>query len=100
MVAIGLDLILLLCLLGPFMCFHLNMAVKNDTTIEGRSPNFDVGTMRNLRSVFGRDMWTWPLPFYLRGPDGDGLHWPRASDGKLPSLTTSSGSATVPSNVP
>jgi hypothetical protein len=75
--AIGIDALLLLCLVGPFMVFHLNMAAHNETTIEsGTNPHYDVGALRNLRSVFGREMWTWPLPLYLHGPDGDGIHWP------------------------
>lgn len=87
--ALGIDLVLLICLLGPFMCFHLNMAMRNDTTIEGRSPAFDVGAARNLRSVFGREKWTWAIPLYLKGPDGDGVHWPKASE-KMPSVATAS----------
>ena len=63
------------------MLFHLGMAMRNETTIEGRSnPCYDIGRLRNLRSVFGRKTWTWPLPLYLHGPDGDGLVWPRLHD--------------------
>ena len=32
--ALGLDGVLLLCVLGPFTSFHLSMAMKNETTIE------------------------------------------------------------------
>lgn len=63
------------------MLFHLGMAMRNETTIEGRTnPCYDIGRLRNLRSVFGRKTWTWPLPLYLNGPDGDGLVWPRLHD--------------------
>ena len=75
--AMGIDCLLVFCLLGPFMVFHLGMAAKNETTIEGSSnPHYNVGVMSNLRSVFGHKIWTWPIPLYLHGPDGDGLHWP------------------------
>lgn len=79
--AIAIDGSLLICVLGPFMVFHLRMAARNETTIEGSThPDFDVGTMQNLRSVFGRKVWAWPIPLYLQGPDGDGVHWPRKGD--------------------
>ena len=83
--AMAVDAGLLICMLGPFMFFHLRMAARNETTIESYSSNaqFDVGMMQNLRSVFGRHIWTWPLPLYLQGPDGDGLHWPSHNVGRL-----------------
>ena len=94
--AIGIDAVLLLFVLGPFMCFHLLMAARNETTIEGGSNKcFDVGVMANLRSVFGRDVWTWPLPLYLSGPDGDGLHWPRAGDVPATGLRTAAPTRTA-----
>ena len=77
--ALGVDALMLFGILGPFMLFHLQMAARNESTIEGHTnPHYDVGRMDNLRSVFGREMWTWPIPLYLRGPQGDGLHWPRS----------------------
>jgi len=75
--------VMLLCVLAPFMHFHLAMAARNETTIEGYSnPRYDMGWLLNLRSIFGREKWTWPIPLYLQGPDGDGLHWPTATDGR------------------
>ena len=77
---IGLDGVLL-CVIGPFMHFHFRMAMKNETTIEGSTtPRYNVGTLANLRSVFGAKTWTWLVPLYLRGPQGDGLHWPTNTD--------------------
>jgi len=74
--AIVIDVVLL-CMLIPFMQFHLRMAARNETTIEGyTNSKYDVGARGNLQSVFGRELWTWPLPLYFHGPDGDGLHWP------------------------
>ena len=79
-----------LCLIGPFAGYHLKMAARNETTIEGASNvQYDVGTMQNLRSVFGRSLWTWPIPLYFRGPDGDGIRWPR-SDAQVATTTSSS----------
>ena len=95
--ALALDGVLLGCMLGPFMIFHLKMAAKNETTIEGSTnPHFDVGPLQNLRSVFGRQMWTWPIPLYLNGPDGDGLHWPR-TDG--PRAVGGGTNVVLPSNL-
>ena len=74
--AMAIDAFLLLALL-PFAHFHLRMASRNETTIEGYSnPKYDVGQVPNLRSVFGRSIWTWAVPLYCKGPDGDGIHWP------------------------
>lgn len=78
--AIVIDAVLLITLI-PFAHFHLRMASLNETTIEGSShPKYNVGTMQNLRSVFGHAVWAWPIPLYLYGPDGDGLHWPSTDD--------------------
>mmetsp|Transcript_11928 Transcript_11928/g.30575 ORF Transcript_11928/g.30575 Transcript_11928/m.30575 type:complete len:360 (-) Transcript_11928:226-1305(-) len=77
---------ILLCVLVPFMHFHIYMARRNETTIEGYSnPKYDVGPVPNLRSVFGREAWTWPIPLYLHGPDGNGLHWPTQGDARTSS---------------
>ena len=94
--AIAIDAVLVLCVLGPFTTFHLRMAAHNETTIEGSSnSHYDVGQHQNLRSVFGRNMWTWPLPLYLSGPDGDGLHWPSHSRTSRSSQYARQMSATV-----
>jgi hypothetical protein len=83
--------VVLLCVLAPFAAFHLNMARKNETTIEGgTNAKYDVGVMQNLRSVFGKEVWTWPIPLYLNGPDGDGLHWPSRDQ----PIASSSGTST------
>ena len=57
------------------------MAARNETTIEGSSnAHYNVGMMHNLRSVFGRRVWTWWLPLYFSGPDGNGIYWPSTKD--------------------
>ena len=71
-VALG---IVLVC----FTSFHLNMACKNETTIEScgtADPRYDVGVGANLEQVFGCNRWLWLLPVYGAGPVGDGLAWP------------------------
>ena len=76
--AVGLDA-LLLALLLPFLGYHGVMASRNQTTIESGSEaiaRFDVGLISNLRQVLGARWWTWPIPAYLYGPDGDGVRWP------------------------
>jgi len=77
--AMGSDGVILLFLL-PFAGVHLKMALRNETTIEGSThPEYDVGWRHNMRQIFGRRRWTWLLPCYCGGPDGDGLHWPTAA---------------------
>ena len=70
---------MLLC----FFTFHLRMVLKNETTIEGPSPQFDVGARRNCAQVFGANRWLWLLPVWGDGPDGDGVHWPMHPDPEL-----------------
>ena len=48
----------------------------NETTIEGHSPEFQVGLRRNWMQVMGKDPLLWFLPVWGGGPDGDGIHWP------------------------
>jgi len=147
--AMVLDVVLLL-VLGPFLAFHLKMAAKNQTTIDGdRYPQYELEVERNLQSVLGRrarrgrarrprasllaristlrhvlsppphprlllllschlsvtsrlspaalpaplfslalslsprrKRWTWLLPCYCAGPDGDGVHWPTSEGGR------------------
>lgn len=76
----------LVLMLSCFLPFHARMAMLNETTIEGPSPDFDVGRRRNWQQVFGRDRRLWLLPVWGSGPDGDGLHWPSP----LVNLTVSS----------
>ncbi len=52
--AMGVDALLIL-MLGPFFGYHLKMASRNETTIEGdRYPQYDVGTAANLAQVRAR----------------------------------------------
>ena len=76
----------LLVMLSCFCPFHIHMAMRNETTIEGPSPAFDVGTRKNLRSVFGSNPYLWLLPVYGGGPEGDGIHWPSYHVRSQPSL--------------
>ena len=98
------DLALVL-MLSCFATFHLRMVLKNEaslaplvqfvtipfspfitatippqfhaqTTIEGPSPIYNLGTSRNCWQVCGRKPLYWFLPVWGDGPDGDGVHWP------------------------
>lgn len=73
--ALMVDATLVLMLLC-FFSFHAHMVLRNETTIEGPSPRFDVGWRRNAESVLGRDARLWLLPVWGGGPAGDGVHWP------------------------
>jgi len=85
---IGLDIVLLFVLL-PFVWFHYRMACKNHTSVDGdRFPQYDLGLHGNLASVLGRERWTWLIPMYLRGPDGDGVHWPTRDGGRVGTATS------------
>eukprot|EP00964_Phaeocystis_antarctica_P032697 scaffold18529_cov62-Phaeocystis_antarctica.AAC.1 len=65
------------------------MAFKNHTTVDGdRYPQYDLGAHSNLASVLGRERWTWLIPFYCRGPDGDGVHWPTKDGGRVGTATS------------
>lgn len=77
---------------GCFTIYHLFCVLSNSTTIEGfekekvaslrrrgriaddaRYP-FHLGIVRNLRAVFGDDIWLWCWP--LQQSPGNGLHFP------------------------
>ncbi len=73
--ALLLDCALLLMLVF-FGAFHVRMVLLNETTIEGHSPEYDVGYRRNWEQVMGSDPYYWFLPLWGRGPAGDGVHWP------------------------
>jgi len=66
----------LIVMLSCFMPFHVRMVMLNETTIEGPSPEFHAGVLRNWRQVMGKERWAWFLPIWAGGPDGDGVHWP------------------------
>ena len=66
----------LIVMLSCFMPFHVRMVLLNETTIEGPSPEFHAGLLRNWKQVMGKDRRFWMLPWWGDGPDGDGIHWP------------------------
>jgi len=74
--------VLLLLLLGPFMCLHWKMAMRNQTTIDGdKLPQYDIGLSANLEQILGRRRLHWFCPCYCDGPVGDGVHWPTKTGG-------------------
>merc|ERR1711871_171372 len=78
---------LLLCLLcfglTGFLCFHTFLVCCNYTTIEYLEKRtcwpkkdwvnqYDLGTFKNLQSIFGNNILEWPFPVRLT-VKGDGL---------------------------
>ncbi|PFH31308.1 DHHC zinc finger domain-containing protein [Besnoitia besnoiti] len=67
----------------PFSRFHLNLVLKNSTTIENmdvanRDRNrYDLGVSRNIEQVFGANPCCWmvPVQFAANRPVGDGVRW-------------------------
>ena len=54
------------------MLFHLGMAMRNET-MKAHQPVLRHWSIAQSALRLGRKTWTWPLPLYLNGPDGDGL---------------------------
>lgn len=73
-VAIVFDVIFAIAL-AFFSIAHWWMASKNQTSVEGygSSHSFDLGWKRNFEIIFGKKKYSWFLPFYFNGPDGDGI---------------------------
>ena len=70
------------CSVGP----HLSLSPA--LPAGDRFPQYDLGLHGNLASVLGRERWTWLIPMYLRGPDGDGVHWPTRDGGRVGTATS------------
>ena len=75
----------LMLMLIFFAAFHVRMVLTNETTIEGYSSEFDVGSRTNWEQVMGSDYRLWFVPLWGKGPAGDGINWPT----KLPSQRAS-----------
>jgi hypothetical protein len=72
-------------IIGNFLKYHIDLALQNKTTIEdleNRTNNtkrnrFDIGYLKNIKSVFGKNWIFWALPTTW-GPaeiEGDGVNW-------------------------
>ncbi|PHJ17116.1 dhhc zinc finger domain-containing protein [Cystoisospora suis] len=67
----------------PFSRFHLNLVLRNSTTIENmdvanRDRNrYDLGVSRNIEQVFGPNPCCWLAPVHASAnrPVGDGVRW-------------------------
>ncbi|OEH75319.1 dhhc zinc finger domain-containing protein [Cyclospora cayetanensis] len=74
---------LLIFALVPFTRFHLNLVLKNSTTIENMDQasfdrnRYDLGAGRNIEQVFGSNPCCWLVPTHAAGnrPVGDGVRW-------------------------
>ncbi|VDO35988.1 unnamed protein product, partial [Onchocerca flexuosa] len=67
--------------LGELLVYHMRLAALNETTCEQAKPpnirgdsnaDYNMGTYRNLRAVFGWGLWAFPVDSHV----GDGLHFP------------------------
>lgn len=74
---------LLIFALVPFTRFHLNLVLRNSSTIENMDQSnfdrnrYDLGVGRNIEQVFGSNPCCWLLPTHAAGnrPVGDGVRW-------------------------
>ncbi|XP_058515894.1 palmitoyltransferase ZDHHC20-like [Ochotona princeps] len=74
---------ILIFALIPFSRFHMNLVLRNSTTIENmdvvnRDRNrYDLGVSRNVEQVFGANPCCWLIPLQSAAtrPVGDGVRW-------------------------
>ena len=75
-------LILVLITLSKFTVFHLQLLLKNSTTIESLENSYNgkysLSVSKNLSQVFGNFYILWAFPVFLKPgkPLGDGINWP------------------------
>lgn len=83
-IALGLMIFMFCIVLTKFTAFHVNLVMKNSTTIECLENNYNycysISLYRNFIQVFGRNPWMWLVPMYGKSgkPSGDGIVWPIA----------------------
>jgi hypothetical protein len=79
---LGLTLLMFCIVLTKFTAYHVNLVMKNSTTIEFLENNhnycYSLSLYRNFTQVFGKNPWMWWVPIYGRSgkPSGDGIIWP------------------------
>ena len=71
-------------LFGKFVIYHIQLVIKNSSTIENldkenkdKYAKFCLSTKENIQQVFGKNKLYWLLPIISEEgkPDGDGLLW-------------------------
>ena len=71
-------------LFGKFVIYHINLVIKNSSTIENldkenkdKYAKFCLSTKENIQQVFGKNKLYWFLPIISEEgkPEGDGLLW-------------------------
>ena len=71
-------------LFGKFVIYHINLVIKNSSTIENldnenkdKYAKFCLSTKENIQQVFGKNKLYWLLPIISEEgkPEGDGLLW-------------------------
>merc|ERR1712227_656099 len=79
LVFVMLSTLTMLLVLCPFTKLHLELIVRNSTTIEQLETNlkypYDLGPMRNLEQVLGSQACLWMIPCHTASskPVGDGV---------------------------
>ena len=78
--------VVLLFIIINFLRFHLNLVIKNNTTLEHLdaqrkkqpiSSKYNVGTKVNWEQIFGTNVCMWFLPLESRNEEYDGINYPR-----------------------
>eukprot|EP01017_Pseudomicrothorax_dubius_P010036 TRINITY_DN13536_c0_g1_i1.p1 TRINITY_DN13536_c0_g1~~TRINITY_DN13536_c0_g1_i1.p1 ORF type:complete len:207 (+),score=36.37 TRINITY_DN13536_c0_g1_i1:327-947(+) len=82
---------MLVLFLGNFTLYHINLVLKNTTTLEelkkkrgDHISSYDMGKYYNWIQVFGGKPIHWPFPFFFGDdkPFGDGIMWPQKHEEK------------------
>lgn len=82
-------LVLIMITLTKFTHFHVQLVLKNSTTIESLennyNPRYSISKYSNIIQVFGKNPILWPFPWYLKSgwPIGDGINWPMTGNVSL-----------------
>jgi hypothetical protein len=78
--------IVFLFIIINFLRFHINLVVKNNTTLEHLdakrknqliSQKYNVGLKTNWEQIFGKNICMWFLPLESRNEEYDGINYPR-----------------------
>lgn len=81
--------IVFLVIIINFLRFHINLVLKNNTTLEHLdskrkkqpiSQKFNVGTKINWEQIFGSNKFMWLFPVESRDEEYDGINYPRNED--------------------
>ena len=54
-------------LLSGFAIYHLQLVLRNRTSVNEKDDRYDLGAAQNLCQIFGRQWWQWALPMHGTG---------------------------------